>query len=71
MARGVVVATGAVSVAKTCGATGQVASVRLSDGIVVYAFADAVGPLRPGTQVSLQKQWSRCAPVAYEVVALQ
>jgi len=71
MVSGIVVSTGAVSVGRVCGGTREVASVRLPDGRVAYAFVDSVGPLLPGTHVSLQKQWSQCNPVTYEVVALQ
>jgi len=68
---GVVISTGAVSIGKGCGGTRQLASVQLADGRMVYASADAVRPLAPGTRVSLQKQWWPCDSGAYEVVALQ
>lgn len=70
VANGVVVSTGAVSVGKACGATLQIASVQLSDGRVISASVDFGGPLRPGTQVSVQKQSSVCAAAGYQVVAV-
>ena len=67
--RGVVLSAGAISVAGVCGGTREVASVQLSKGRVVEALVISVGPLQPGTPVTLRQQSSSCNPTAYEIVA--
>jgi hypothetical protein len=65
---GVVEATGPVSVARVSGATREVASVRLGNGLVVSAPVASGGPLSPGDKVILLEEPRFLVSPAYQVV---
>ena len=67
--QGVVITEGSVVVAKVCGATQEVASVRLSKGGVVQALVASGGPLQPGAPVTVRQESFSCNPTHYEIVS--
>ena len=68
-ARAVVLSSGPVNVGRACGATEQVAAVRLPDGGIVEALVPSSRPLQPGTLVTVRHQSYTCNPASYEIVS--
>ena len=66
--KGVVLSAGPYSTSGVCGATQQIASVRLSDGRVVQALVLQDDHIQPGTPVTLREESLSCNPTAYEIV---
>jgi hypothetical protein len=66
---GVVESAGAVSVAKISGGTRERATVRLTNGAVVFAFVASGGPLSPGDRVTLLEERRLLGGPVYQIVA--
>ena len=65
---GVVESTGAISVAKIQGGTREEASIRLSDGTLVFAYVVSGGPLSEGDRVLLLEAHRPLGGPVYQVV---
>ena len=68
---GVVVSFGPVSVTRACGATSEVAVVKLASGRLIQAAVVPNRPLAVGAQVAVHKQLAVCNPTSYEVALRQ
>ena len=66
---GVIEITGNVSYTKQPLGTSQAASVRLSNGAVVYAYVISGGPYSPGDSVAIRQQQYLIGPPSYQVIA--